>query len=89
MTWAAIADGDKREGLSSSWNKIKFDRQIVAIAKVAKVSTIYSDDKNLGKIAEAQGIDVITFRELPLPPEDSQMTFAWDVLNRDEESDED
>ena len=89
MTAAAIAEGDKREGLSATWNEIKFDRQIVAIAKVAKVSAIYSDDENLGKIAKTQGINVITVGELPLPTEDNQMTFAWDVLHEDEESEDD
>ena len=81
MTAVAITNRDKREGLSASWAEIKFDRQIVAIAKVTKVSTIYSDDENLGKIAKAQGIDVTTIGELPLPPEDAQMAFAWDVLH--------
>ena len=89
MTAMAIASGDKREGLSASWNEIKFDRQIVAIAKVAKVSTVYSDDENLGKLAKAQGINVITLRELPLPREDAQMTFAWDVVQEEQEADND
>ena len=30
----AMLAGDKREGSSASWAKVKFDRQIVAIAKV-------------------------------------------------------
>lgn len=89
MTAKAIAGGDKREGLSATWNEIKFDRQIVAIAKVAKVSTVYSDDENLGKIAKAQGLNVITIGELPLPREDAQMTFAWDVLHEEDEADDD
>lgn len=88
MTAMAIASGDKREGLSATWNEIKFDRQIVAIAKVTKVSTIYSDDENLGKLAKAQGFNVTTIRELPLPSEDAQMTFAWDVLHEEQEADD-
>ena len=88
MTAAAIAGGDKRGGLSGSWSEIKFDRQIVAIAKVAKVSTIYSDDENLGKIAKIQGFDVITVGELPLPPEDAQMTFAWNVIEEEQSVDD-
>ena len=89
MTAVAIARGDKREGISATWNEIKFDRQIVAIAKVANVSTIYSDDQNLGTFAKAQGIQVITIGELPLPPEDTQLAFAWDVLHEDEEPEDD
>ncbi len=89
MTALAIAGGDKREGLSASWNKVKFDRQIVAIAKVTRVSTVYSDDENLGKLAKAQGLGVTTIGELPLPSEDAQMAFAWDVMHDEQEADDD
>ena len=88
MTAAAIKAGDKREGVAASWNEIKFDRQIVAIAKINKVSTIYSDDENLKTFAVAQGIAVVSVGELPLPPEDAQGAFAWDVLQGDEEPEE-
>jgi predicted nucleic acid-binding protein len=37
----AIGAGDKREGVTS-WAKVKFDRQIVAIAKVEGAHRIYS-----------------------------------------------
>ncbi len=37
MTAAAFKTGDKKEGVAASWNEIKFDRQIVAIAKINKV----------------------------------------------------
>jgi hypothetical protein len=43
-TARAIADGDKREGVNSPWQKVKFDRQICAIGKVEGASAIYSDD---------------------------------------------
>lgn len=86
MTAASIKAGDKREGSSEPWNKIRFDRQIVAIAKINKVSTIYSNDENLKKFATAHGIKVVRIGELPLPPEDAQMAFAWDVLHDEEEA---
>lgn len=89
MNAAALASGDKRGGLSATWNKIKFDRQIVAIAKVAGVSAVYTDDENLGKMAETQGIRAITIAELLLPPEDAQMTFAWEVPNEEDNEDPD
>ena len=50
MTSSAINKGDKKDGVSASWSKVKFDRQIVAIAKVNNVSMIYSDDGDLKKI---------------------------------------
>ena len=89
MNALAFASGDKRGGLSATWAKIKFDRQIVAIAKVVGVSAIYTDDENLGKTAETQGIRAITTAELPLPAEDAQMTFAWEVPHEEEPEDPD
>jgi len=45
MTRKAIdSSGDKRGGVDGTWNKIKYDRQIVAIAKVEGVTALYSDD---------------------------------------------
>jgi predicted nucleic acid-binding protein len=86
MTAAAIKAGDKKEGSAAPWAKIKFDRQIVAIAKVNNVSTIYSDDDDLRKFATAQGISVVGIIELPLPPEGAQMVFTWDVVHDDKEA---
>ena len=45
--------GDQREGLPITKNAMKFDRQIVAIAKVNGASVIYSDDDGVAKFAEA------------------------------------
>jgi hypothetical protein len=67
MTRNAIDQGDKRSGVDAPWNKIKFDRQIVAIAKVAGATAIYSDDRQLRTFAEQQGLTVIGLADLPLP----------------------
>lgn len=60
--------------------KVKYDRQIIAIAKVNGVKTIYSDDVNLGKRAVANKIDVITTASLPLPPEPPQAQLPLSSL---------
>lgn len=52
--------------------KVKYDRQIIAIAKVNQVKTIYSDDVQLGKKAIDNGIEAITTAGLPLPPDPPQ-----------------
>jgi hypothetical protein len=75
MTRAALDSGDKRAGLSGEWAKIKYDRQIVAIAKVEQAAAIYSDDTNLRQIGSELNITVIGTWELPLPPEDPQHSF--------------
>lgn len=53
--------------------KIKFDRQIVAIAKAEGAHTIYSDDEDVFNYGQRAGLKVIRTSELDLPPEDPQM----------------
>jgi len=67
-TYEAHQAGDKKEGSQSSWSKIKFDRQIVAIAKIENAEVIYSDDDDVRRFAKKCGIRVIGVSELPLPP---------------------
>ena len=74
----AIDAGDKRGGSESPWTKIKFDRQIIAIAKVAGATTIYSDDSDLARFSKSVGIAAIRIQDLPLPPEDAQFTLPLD-----------
>lgn len=66
---ASRSKGSKRAPASSSapWQKIKIDRQIIAIAKANSVQTIYSDDDAIKAFAEDIGIKVISTWELPLP----------------------
>ena len=77
MTRLAIEAGDKRASSGEVWAKIKYDRQLVAIAKVARAHTIYTDDDNLRNFARAQGLAVVRLADLPLPPEraPAEMTF--------------
>ncbi len=83
MTAGAIKDGDKREGSTETWAKIKYDRQIIAIAIANRVTTIYANDANLKKLAEKRGITVIGVHELELPPQKQQVEFDW-TGNEDE-----
>lgn len=55
--------------------KIKFDRQIVAIAKTRSASPIYTDDVGLATIARNNGIAAIMTWELPLPPVNPQISL--------------
>ena len=71
MTRTAIGAG-KKPASSAPWQKVKYDRQIVAIAKVAQATAIYSDDDDIRAIAKSVDIPVISFAELPLPPETAQ-----------------
>ncbi len=61
--------GGKKKGDSGgTWAKVKFDWQIVAICKVQNVSTIYSEDPDIKKLAALVGITVKSVADLPLPP---------------------
>jgi predicted nucleic acid-binding protein len=57
----------KRAGSASPWSKLRFDRQIVAIAKANGAARIYSDDEDVMKFATRLGIEVIRTWQLPLP----------------------
>lgn len=60
-----------------TWAKVKFDRQIIAIAKVHSASIIYTDDMDLAKCARANNIEVIHTWELELPPVAAQQELPW------------
>jgi predicted nucleic acid-binding protein len=70
-TARAITAGDKREGAPADtpWTKVKFDRQIVAIAIVNGASEIISDDPHVKALGERWGIKVTSVDDLPIPEE--------------------
>ena len=67
--------GLKSKGTNNTRAKVKFDRQIIAIAEVAGVETIYSDDSDIFKYASQAGIRVIRSFELEMDPEDLQQSL--------------
>jgi predicted nucleic acid-binding protein len=78
MTRGALASGDKKSGSSSPWAKIKFDRQIVAIAKVVQATEIYTDDDDVANIAKLVNIPTMGLASLPLPPETAQGVLPFE-----------
>ena len=73
MTRNAKAKGNKRGNSGGTWAKVKYDRQIVAIAKVAGATTIYSDDEDVEALGKEANIKVLGIADLPLPPEEAQL----------------
>ena len=67
MTLADIQAGDKKGGSGESWQKIKFDRQIIAIARVEGAELIYADDKGLTAFAKRLGMSVVSTWDLSVP----------------------
>lgn len=58
----------KSAGTGAPWQKVKVDRQIVAIGVVCGVTTVYSDDTDIPAYAAQHGLGVINFENLPDPP---------------------
>lgn len=74
----AIDNGDKRSGSNAEWQKIKFDRQIVATSKAHGAERLYTDDDGQTGFAELSGLTVVHTWNLDLPPEYAQMDFERD-----------
>ncbi len=74
MTRNAIDGGrdPKRRNAQATYAKLKFDRQIVATAKVVQATAIYSDDGDIRRIGKRENIKVIGLADLPLPHETRQ-----------------
>ena len=83
MTRDAIAAGDLRAGTDATRAKLKFDRQIIAIARTQGQTTIYSDDKDIAKLGDPLQLEIIPVHALPRPPEDLQRKLH---LERNDES---
>ncbi len=75
-TAAAKQRGNKRGDAGGTWAKVKFDRQIIAIAKVRGVDKIYSNDEDIVKFAKIEKIDVLGVWDLPDPPPAQEDLFS-------------
>ena len=76
---AIVRDGPSlqslRVGTGSTRASLKFDRQILAIARVAGEATIYSDDTDMPKLGDSLGFKVIRTYDLPVPPGEQAHLF--------------
>lgn len=62
------------------WQKVKFDRQIVAIARVNNAKPIYSDDPDIIKHGKDCDVEVVSLSSLPMPPT-HQPKLPWEGAN--------
>ena len=68
VTHDAINKAQYRIGSNATRATLKFDRQILAIARVEGETTVYSDDSHMRTLGSQIGIQVIPTHQLPLPP---------------------
>ncbi len=64
--------GDKKDGSDEPWQKIKVDRQVVAIGKVHGAQLAISRDKGLRTAALRSGMQACAMEDLPFDPDDAQ-----------------
>lgn len=69
MDAAALGRGDKKDGARESWQKVKIDRQIVAIAKARGAGLIVTTDSNVRNNASRIGMSAMSPSELSFPPD--------------------
>lgn len=75
MSDAAFTRKDKKAGATGTWVKVKFDRQIVAIAKVFRASRIYSEDPEIRAIAKREGLAALSVADIKLPRDSKPTLF--------------
>lgn len=81
MDRAALGGGDKRDGSTDPWQKIKIDRQIVAIGKSLGATLIVSQDESVCKNSLRVGISSCKIQDLPLPENAKQHKLELVVDN--------
>ena len=62
----------KKTATTATYAKLKYDRQIVAIAKVEGATTLYTDDLDQRRFAERHGLAVVGLGDLRIPAVDAQ-----------------
>ena len=73
---AALNLGDKKDETDAPWQKIKVDRQIVAIGKSLGATLVISDDGSVRNNALRVGMQGMTIQELELPEAAKQQKLA-------------
>lgn len=69
--------GDKKAGRTDSWQKVKFDRQILAVARANNATRLITNDEGLRSSAIAVGLTVLRLQELQLPESAKQVSLDF------------
>ena len=73
-----LSAGDKRGGSAATWAKVKFDHQIVAIAKANGAQQIYTEDGGVQRLAKRAGIQALGVADIRLPDSEKQVPLFDD-----------
>ena len=80
--------GKKKGDAGGTWAKVKFDWQIVAVAKVCNVSTIYSEDPDIRKLATSSDMKIKGVGDLPLPHKPHRGETLFDMARKEDASED-
>lgn len=84
MEISARSKGNKRgSAAGSEWQKVKIDRQIVAVARANGATKVYTDDPDVVAHCKDCGVEAVTSADLPLPPA-KQMTLEEQLNESDQ-----
>jgi hypothetical protein len=72
-TRAALSAKDKKEGIDAPWQKVKYDRQIIAISKVEGASVLYSLDEHIHAHAKLWKLPVESVADIAPPAVQEQL----------------
>jgi hypothetical protein len=82
--WNKFGDRKKlKPGTPETWAKLKYDRQIAAIAVTRRVECIYSTDGDLEKYAAQLNIKFCGLADLPAPPS-QQVSLPFNTVEMPE-----
>ena len=81
-----LGDARRKGKRSAPWAKVKFDHQIVAIAKSVNAEVIYSDDSDIKKLGDKENIRVFGVWDLAPPPVEAQYDMLLSQPSADAES---
>lgn len=80
--------GEKgKAATKETYAKLKYDRQIVAIAHTEGASTFYTDDQRQTNLAKRLGMTVRGLGDLPIPTTAAQLPFSFEVPNGENNED--
>jgi hypothetical protein len=90
LTREALAHGEKcGPTTEADWGKVKFDRQIIAIARVVGANIIYTNDGQLARQAQADRMEALSLDQLPEPPVSPQLEMRLEPIEPESSSDDD
>ena len=89
MKWRkTITQTYRKAGTDAPWQKVKIDRQALAIAKTLGETTFYCDDGSLSKLAKDAGMTVYGIADLPMRPVDPQGELGLEESDDGEEAED-